>query len=200
MQDILTVNELFSGIGAQRKALLRLGIPHEVVGVCEIDKYAIQSYEAIFGKTKNYGDICTAPRLDYADLWTYSFPCQDISVAGRGKGINENTRSGLLYQVQRLLEVAKDDGTLPKYLLLENVKNLVGKRFKSQFDDWLFYLEQLGYKTYWQVLNAKNYGIPQNRERVFAISIRKDLDQSFEFPKAEELTKRLKDVLEDEVD
>ncbi len=199
-QKTLTVNELFSGIGAQRKALLRLGIPHEVVGVCEIDKYAIQSYEAIFGETYNYGDICTAPRLDYADLWTYSFPCQDISVSGKLQGINENTRSGLLYQVQRLLEVAKDEGTLPKYLLLENVKNLVGKKFKSQFDDWLFYLEQLGYDTYWQVLNAKHYGIPQNRERVFAISIRKDLNQTFEFPKPEELTIRLKDVLEDEVD
>jgi len=200
MQDILTVNELFSGIGAQRKALDRLGIVHEVVGVCEIDKYAIQSYEAIFGKTYNYGDICTAERLEYADLWTYSFPCQDISVAGRGKGINENTRSGLLYQVQRLLEVAKDEGKLPKYLLLENVKNLVGKKFKSQFDDWLFYLDQLGYDTYWQVLNAKHYCIPQNRERVFAISIRKDLNKTFEFPKPEELKIKLKDVLEDEVD
>ena len=197
---MITVNELFSGIGAQRKALLRLGIPHEVVGVCEIDKYAIQSYEAIFGETYNYGDICTAPRLDYADLWTYSFPCQDISVAGNQKGINENTRSGLLYQVQRLLEVAKNEGTLPKYLLLENVKNLVGKKFKSQFDSWLFYLDELGYDTYWQVLNSKDYGIPQNRERVFAISIRKDLNQSFEFLKAQELTIRLKDVLEDEVD
>ncbi len=199
-EDILTVNELFSGIGAQRKALDRLGIAHEVVGVCEIDKYAIQSYEAIFGKTYNYGDICTAERLEYADLWTYSFPCQDISVAGNQKGISSETRSGLLYQVQRLLEVAKDEGKLPKYLLLENVKNLVGKKFKSQFDDWLFYLDQLGYDTYWQVLNAKNYGIPQNRERVFAISIRKDLNQNFEFPKAEELKIRLKDILEDEVD
>lgn len=197
---MITVNELFSGIGAQRKALERLGIDHEVVGICEIDKYAIQSYEAIYGKTKNYGDICTAPRLDYADLWTYSFPCQDISVAGKQQGINENTRSGLLYQVQRLLEVAKDEGTLPKYLLLENVKNLVGKQFKSQFEDWLFYLDELGYDSYWQVLNAKNYGIPQNRERVFAISIRKDLNQTFEFPKVEELTIRLKDVLENEVE
>lgn len=196
----ITVNELFSGIGAQRKALERLGIDHEVVGICEIDKYAIQSYEAIFGKTYNYGDICTAPRLEYADLWTYSFPCQDISVAGKQQGINQNTRSGLLYQVQRLLEVAKDEGMLPKYLLLENVKNLVGKQFKSQFEDWLFYLDQLGYNTYWQILNAKNYGIPQNRERVFAISIRKDLNQSFEFPQIEELKIRLKDVLEDEVE
>lgn len=200
MQEILTVNELFSGIGAQRKALERLGIAHEVVGVCEIDKYAIQSYEAIFGMTYNYGDICTAERLEYADLWTYSFPCQDISVAGNQKGISSETRSGLLYQVQRLLEVAKDEGKLPKYLLLENVKNLVGKKFKSQFDDWLFYLDQLGYDTYWQVLNAKHYGIPQNRERVFAISIRKDLNKTFEFPKPEELKIRLKDILEDEVD
>ena len=199
-KEKLTVNELFSGIGAQRKAFERLGIPHEVVGISEIDKYAIQSYEAMFGETKNYGDICTAPRLDYADLWTYSFPCQDISVAGNQKGINENTRSGLLYQVQRLLEVAKDEGNLPKYLLLENVKNLVGKKFKSQFDNWLFYLDQLGYDTYWQVLNAKNYGIPQNRERVFAVSIRRDLNQKYEFPKAEPLTKKLADILEDEVD
>lgn len=199
-EDILTVNELFSGIGAQRKALDRLGIAHEVVGVCEIDKYAIQSYEAIFGKTYNYGDICTVERLNYADLWTYSFPCQDISVAGRGKGISSETRSGLLYQVQRLLEVAKKEKTLPKYLLLENVKNLVGKRFKEQFFEWVYYLSELGYDTYWQVLNAKNYGIPQNRERVFAISIRKDLNQTFEFPKPEELKIRLKDILEDEVE
>ena len=199
-KEKITVNELFSGIGAQRKAFERLGIPHEVVGISEIDKYAIQSYEAIFGETRNYGDICTTPRLDYADLWTYSFPCVDISVAGNQKGISEGTRSGLLYQVQRLLEVAKKEGTLPKYLLLENVKNLVGKKFKSQFDNWLFYLDQLGYDTYWQVLNAKNYGIPQNRERVFAVSIRKDLNQTFEFPKAKVLTKRLADILEDEVD
>ena len=200
MQDVLTVNELFSGIGAQRKALERLGVAHEIIGISEIDKYAIQSYEAIFGKTFNYGDICTTPRLEYADLWTYSFPCQDISVAGNQKGISQETRSGLLYQVQRLLEVAKEENKLPKYLLLENVKNLGGKKFKSQFDDWLFYLEELGYNTYWQVLNAKHYGIPQNRERVFAISIRKDLNEAYEFPKAEELTLRLKDILEDEVE
>ena len=199
-KEKLTVNELFSGIGSQRKALERLGIPHEVVGICEIDKYAIQSYEAIFGKTHNYGDISKVERLEYADLWTYSFPCTDISVAGNQKGINLETRSGLLYQVQRLLEVAKEEGKLPKYLLLENVKNLVGKKFKSQFDNWLFYLDQLGYDNYWQVLNAKNYGIPQNRERVFAISIRKNLNETFEFPKAEELTKKLADILEDEVD
>lgn len=199
-KEKLTVNELFSGIGSQRKALERLGIPHEVVGIAEIDKYAIQSYEAIFGSTYNYGDISKVEKLNYADLWTYSFPCQDISVAGNQKGISQGTRSGLLFEVQRLLEVAKEEGTLPKYLLLENVKNLVGKKFKSQFDSWLFCLDQLGYDNYWQVLNAKNYGIPQNRERVFVVSIRKDLNEQFEFPQAEELTKRLADILEDDVD
>lgn len=196
----ISMNELFSGIGAQRKALLNIGFDVEVIGISEIDKYAIQSYEAIFGKTRNYGDISTVERLDYADLWTYSFPCTDISVAGLQKGINENTRSGLLYQVQRLLDRAKIDGTLPKYLLLENVKNLVGKQFKPQFDEWIKYLDELGYKTYWQVLNAKDYGIPQNRERVFAVSIRKDVNLDFAFPPKIKLEKRLKDLLDDNVE
>lgn len=197
---MLTVNELFSGIGAQRKALERMGVPHEVVGICEIDKYAIQSYEAIFGPTYNYGDISKVPRLEYADLWTYSFPCQDISVAGNQKGINENTRSGLLYEVQRLLEVAEEEETLPKYLLLENVKNLVGKNFKAQFDEWLSFLDELGYNNYWKVLNAKDYGIPQNRERVFVMSIRKDVDNGYFFPTKEPLRLRLADILEDVVE
>ena len=132
---MVKVNELFAGIGAFRKALERLGIPHEVVGISEIDKYAIQSYEAIYGATRNYGDISKVSRLDYADLWTYGFPCQDISVSGLQKGIVKNeTRSGLLYEVQRLLSVAVMYGELPKYLILENVKNLVGKKFKADFD------------------------------------------------------------------
>lgn len=135
---MLTVNELFSGIGAQRAALERLGVEHKVVGISEIDKYAIRSYEAIYGATRNYGDISKVEQLDYADFWTYSFPCTDISVAGLQKGIVKGeTRSGLLYEVQRLLERAKETDTLPKYLMLENVKNLVGRKFKPQFDEWL---------------------------------------------------------------
>lgn len=196
----ITVNELFSGIGAQRKALENIGVEHEVVGISDIDKYANQSYNAIYGNTRQYGDITKIERLDYADLWTYSFPCQDISVAGNQKGINEHTRSGLLYEVQRLLEVAKTEDNLPKYLLLENVKNLVGKKFKPQFDDWISYLDELGYNTYWKVLNAKNYGIPQNRERVFGVSIRKDILKDFRFPEEQELKVRLLDILEPEVD
>src|SRR5690554_4086976 len=100
---MLTVNELFAGIGSQRAALERLGIEHKVVGIAEIDKFAIKSYEAIWGETKNYGDISKVDKLDYADFWTYSFPCQDISVAGKQAGIKHGkTRSGLLYEVERL--------------------------------------------------------------------------------------------------
>ena len=199
---MLTVNELFSGIGAQRAALERLGIEHKVIGISEIDKYAIRSYEAIFGETSNYGDISKVEQLDYADFWTYSFPCTDISVAGLQKGIVKGkTRSGLLYEVQRLLDAAVHTHTQPKYLMLENVKNLVGRKFKPQFDEWLKWLDSIGYNTYWQVLNAKNYGVPQNRERVFAISIRKDIDAGdFRFPAPFDSGKRLKDVLESEVD
>lgn len=128
--------------------------------------------------------------------------CTDISVAGKQEGIKQGqTRSGLLYEVQRLLERANKMLALPKYLMLENVKNLVGKKFKPQFDEWVAWLDELGYNTYWKVLNAKDYGVPQNRERVFAISISKDIDDGkFEFPQPFDNGVRLKDVLEDNVD
>lgn len=194
---MLTVNELFAGIGAFRKALIRLGIPHEIVGISEIDKYAIKSYNAIYGETRNYGDISKVERLDYADLWTYGFPCQDISLAGQLKGIVKGeTRSGLLYEVQRLLAQAQSDDALPKYLIMENVKNLVGKKFRPDFEGWLGWLDELGYNNYWKVLNAVDYGIPQNRERVFCISIRKDIDTGYTFPSPVESDTVLMDKLE----
>ena len=194
---MLTVNELFAGIGAFRKALIRLGIPHEVVGISEIDKYAIKSYNAIYGETRNYGDISKVERLDYADLWTYGFPYQDISLAGQLKGIVKGeTRSGLLYEVQRLLAQAQSDDALPKYLIMENVKNLVGKKFRPDFEGWLKWLDELGYNNYWKVLNAVDYGIPQNRERVFCISIRKDIDTGYTFPSPIESDTVLMDKLE----
>lgn len=125
----------------------------------------------------NLGDISSIKSLNYADLWTYSFPCTDISIAGKQEGIKKGkTRSGLLYEVERLLELAVHNKNQPKYLLLENVKNLVGNKFKRQFDEWLNRLDELGYNTYWKIVNSKNCGIPQNRERCFAISIRKDID------------------------
>lgn len=196
---MIKVIELFAGIGAFRAALERLNIDHEVVAISEIDKYAIQSYNAMYGDTPNLGDISKIDRLPKCDLLTYGFPCQDISVAGNMKGINEDTRSGLLFQVERLLDTADIFDELPDYLIMENVKNLVGKKFKADFDRWLEKLESLGYVNYWKVLNTADYGIPQHRERVFCISIKKSLNQGFEFPKPQELELRLIDMLEVDV-
>lgn len=195
---MIKVFEAFSGVGSQRMALSNLGIEHEVVCIAEIDKYALQSYMAIHGETKNLGDISKINTEDIPDhdLFTYSFPCQDISVAGLGKGLDmgSGTRSGLLWECQKVISVKK-----PKYLLLENVKNLVGKKHKHNFDKWLEWLDIQGYKSYWQVLNAKDYEVPQNRERVFVVSILGE-HKPYIFPQKQELKLRLKDILEDEVD
>lgn len=198
---MITVNELFSGIGAFRKSLEHLNIPHKIVGISEVDKYAITAYEAIYGTTRNYGDISKVDKLDYADMWTYGFPCQDISLAGKQEGIVQGkTRSGLLYEVRRLLVTAALHDELPQYLILENVKNLISKKFIKDFESWLEWLDKLGYNNYWQVTNAKDCGIPQNRERVFVVSIRKDIDTGFSFPEPIELTDTMADYLEDIVD
>lgn len=198
-QNPLRLIELFAGIGSQTQALTNIGVPHTVVGISEIDKYAIQSYKAMHGEVTNFGDIREIKSLPDADLWTYSFPCQDISVAGKGAGIKEGTRSGLLFEVERLLITASENGNLPKYLLLENVKNLVSKKFKADFDRWLYFLSSLGYTNYWQILNAKDYGIPQNRERVFCVSIRGE-HKPFKFPEKRELKLRLRDMIDEVVD
>ena len=193
---MLRVFEAFSGYGSQSIALRNLGIEHEVVAISEIDKYAIKAYEAIHGPTLNLGDISKIDVNDIPehDLFTYSFPCQDLSVAGKQKGLGEGTRSGLLYECEKVIEHCK-----PKYLLLENVKNLVGKKFKADFDKWLEYLEGLGYTNYWKVLNAKDYGVPQNRERVFVVSILGE-HEPFEWPTPIPLDKCIADILEEQVD
>lgn len=192
---MLKVFEAFAGVGTQSMALKRLGIDFEVVGIAEIDKFAIQSYMAIHGDTKNYGDISKIDptELPDMDLFTYSFPCQDLSISGKQRGMGEGTRSGLLYECEKVISTKK-----PKYLLLENVKNLVGKKFKPDFDKWLEWLESQGYSNYWQVLNAKDYGVPQNRERVFVVSILGE--ETYEFPEPFPLEVKLKDILEDEVE
>jgi DNA (cytosine-5)-methyltransferase 1 len=200
---LLKIIELFAGIGSQTKALQRLGVEHEVVAISEINSYAFRSYEAIHGAVNNMGDITKIEKLPYADLWTYSYPCQSISVAGKQEGFEKDsgTRSSLLWEVERLLTVAKLNNELPKYLLLENVKNLVSKKFKPQFDEWIKILDDFGYNTYWKVLNAKHFGIPQSRERVFGVSIRKDIDdKTFKFPEPFDNGLRLKDFLESNVD
>lgn len=201
----MKILSLFSGIGAFEQALDNLGLPYELVGYCEIDKYASKAYAAIHDVSEemNLGDITkidekTLPKD--IDLITYGFPCQDISLAGKQKGLfNEDgtqTRSGLFFDALRIIEETK-----PRVAIAENVKNLVGKKFKEQFEIVLDSLSEAGYNNYWQVLNAKDFGVPQNRERVFIVSIRKDIDDGlFEFPQGFPLELRLKDLLESEVD
>lgn len=198
---MLKVIELFAGIGAQAEALSRIGIDYKIIGISEIDKYAIQSYIKLHGDTKNFGDITKIEQLPEADLWTYSFPCTDISIAGKQAGfdIGSGTRSSLLWQVKRLLLKSKETGTLPKYLLMENVKAIISSKFINNFNEWLDVLNSFGYKSFYKVLNAKNYGVPQNRERVFVVSIL-DSNADFEFPKPVILNLKLKNMLEDVVD
>ena len=200
----MKVLSLFSGIGAFEKALDRLNIDYELVAFSEIDKYATKSYCAIHGvdESMNLGDITKVDENSLPkdiDLITYGFPCQDISLAGKQKGLFNNdgtqTRSGLFFEALRIIEATK-----PKIAIAENVKNLTGKKFKEQFELVLKSLEEAGYSNYWKVLNAKDYGIPQNRERVFIISIKKDIDKGYEFPEPFPLQLRLKDMLEDEVE
>lgn len=194
----LRVFEAFSGYGSQSIALRNIGVDYEVVAISEIDKYAIKAYEAIHGKANNLGDICKIDIKDIPehDLFTYSFPCQDISIAGRQMSLEEGsgTRSSLLWECKKIIEHCK-----PKYLLMENVKNIISKKHKPYFDKWLDYLESLGYVNYWKVLNAKDYGVPQNRERVFVVSILGE-HKPYEFPEGFELTKYTRDILEENVD
>lgn len=197
MKNKIRVFEAFAGYGSQSMALRRLGIDFEVVGISEIDKYAIQAYMAVHGDTPNYGDIS---KIDWSsvpdfDFLTYSFPCTDISTAGQQKGLEEgsSTRSSLLWEYRKAIEAKR-----PKYLLMENVKNLVSKKFIPYLKEWIRFLEGQGYSNYTKVLNAKDFGVPQNRERVFMVSILGEA--SFHFPKPFTLEKRLKDVLEKDVD
>ena len=168
----MKVIELFAGIGSQTQALKNLGIPHKVVAISEIDKFTIKSYTALHGVPNNLGNITKIEKLPYADLWTISSPCTDISIAGKQLGMAQesNTRSSLLWEVGRLLLQSKQDNMLPKYLLLENVKNILSPKHKPHFDKWLNFLTSLGYKNIYKVINAKHY-IPQNRERVFCVSV-----------------------------
>lgn len=148
--------------------------------------------------SKNYGDIRSIipEKLPDFDFFTYSFPCQDISVAGYQSGLDENsgTRSSLLWECCKIIEYKK-----PKILMMENVKNLVGKNHKADFEKFLKYLESLGYENHWDVLNARDFNVPQNRERVFCISILNNV-KTFDFPKPIELTVKINDLLENEVD
>lgn len=194
---------LFSGIGAFEKALERLGIIYTLVNYCEIDKYASKAYSLIHNvpESLNLWDITKVNEneLPEVDLVVYGYPCQDISVSGKQQGFYDNegnkTRSGLVFDALRIIKA-----TNPKYAICENVKNLTGKKFTKEFNYILDCLNEMGYNNYWKVLNAADYGVPQRRERVFIVSIRKDIDKGFNFPAPFSLTKSLKDVLESDVD
>ena len=199
----LKVLELFAGVGTQAMALKRLANDYEnfdfeVVGISEIDKFAIKSYNAIHGETTNFGDVSLidTSEIPDIDLVTYSFPCQDISSAGKQGGLakDSGTRSGLLWECEKIIKAKK-----PKYLLMENVKNLVSKKHKPHFEEWIEVLNSYGYTSYYTCLNSKDFGIPQNRERIFMVSILGE-HKPYEFPKGFELNKKLKSVLEDTVD
>lgn len=197
--------ELFAGIGAQAKALENLGVEFEHWKAVEIDKYAIASYNAIHGTnfetldiTKIHAaDLKIAERERYCYIMTYSFPCQDLSIAGKMQGMKkgENTRSGLLWEVERILDECSE---LPQVLLMENVPQVIGKKNIKDFQLWRGKLESLGYSNYVQLLNAKDYGIPQNRNRCFMVSVLGNYH--YTFPKKKKLELKLKDMLEDKVD
>ena len=153
--------------------------------------------------SKNVGDISKVKQLPECDLLTYSFPCQSISIAGRLAGFEEDsgTRSSLVHEVMRLLVGYKKRNALPKYLLMENVRNLVSKRFLDDFNNIISLLDDIGYNTYWRVIDAKYCGVPQHRDRVFALSVRKDIDNGrFEFPLPFDNGVRLKHILDPHVD
>ena len=244
----LRVFESFSGVGSQSMALRNIGVDFEVVGISEVDKYALLGYSTIHndfknveidypskeemleefaiknigynfstGKSeipkkiedikdlykahkisKNYGDITkiNENELPYFDLFTYSFPCKNISLLGGQAGLEKGsgTQSSLLWECERIIKHKR-----PKYLMMENVKNIVGKKHLPYFKEWIKVLEGYGYKNYWKVLDASDYNLPQHRERVIMISILGD-DVEFEFPKKQELNLKIRDILEPKVD
>lgn len=197
--------EIFAGVGSQSKALQRLGADFESWYVCEFDKYAMASYNAIHGTNYPTSDVTqiTAKDLNIIDtdkyiyILTYSFPCTDLSIAGQQKGMKKGsgTRSGLLWEVERLLDECDE---LPQVLLMENVPQVHSEDNIDDFNAWLRKLESLGYKNYYKDLNSKDFGIPQNRNRTFCVSILGDY--YYEFPDPIPLKLKLKDLLEPTVD
>lgn len=199
----IRVFEAFAGYGSQSLALERLKrhfpeFDYEVVGISEIDKYAVTAYKALHGDVPNYGDIS---KIDWKevpdfDLFTMSSPCQDFSQAGLQKGGAEGsgTRSSLLWECRRAILAKK-----PKYIVFENVKALVSQKFLPYFLKWQNELASYGYTNFARVLNAKDFGVPQNRERIFMVSIL-ERQATYHFPEPFPLDRRIKDILEEDVD
>lgn len=199
----IRVFEAFAGYGSQSLALERLKrhfpeLDYEVVGISEIDRYAVTAYKALHGDVPNHGDISKIDwnKVPDFDLFTYSFPCTNLSNAGRQEGCEEGsgTASSLLWECRKAI-VAKR----PRYLLMENVKALVSLKFLPYFLKWQSELVSYGYSNFARVLNAKDFGVPQNRERIFMVSIL-DRQATYHFPEPFPLDRRIKDILEEDVD
>lgn len=248
MDKKLKIFEAFVGIGSVRIALNNIGLPYESVGILEVDKYAIQAYDAMHNepyniddvsmeymlseinnkhigynfstlkseiprnekgikklydahiRSRNYGDIrlVDVNNLPDFDLFTYSPPCKNISVAGRQDGFDKDsgTQSSLLWECEKIIKIKR-----PKYLLFENVKNIVGKNHINNFDHWCKILESYGYVNHWKILNGKNFGVPQNRERCMMFSVLKEFDNGRELCEQNNNIKlTIKDILEDAID
>ena len=198
--------ELFAGYGSQAMALERLGTDFTHHKVIEFDRFAVNSYNAVHGtdfKVTEIRDI-HAEDLEVTDtdkycyIMTYSFPCTDLSIAGKMKGMKKGsgTRSGLLWEVERLL---KEMDKKPQVLLMENVPQVHGNRNKEDFKKWISFLESIGYKNYWQDLNAKGFGVPQNRQRCFMVSLLGNYTYHFPNPKNDTSIK-ISDLLENKVE
>lgn len=197
--------ELFAGVGSQAMALRDIVADFEHYRVVEFDKYAVKSYNAIHGTNFEPTDIRNFKGSDlgivdvekFTYLLTYSFPCQDLSLAGKQRGMTKGsaTRSGLLWEVERLL---KETENLPQVLLMENVPQVHGSKNIDDFNLWIDFLKSKGYSNFWQDLNAKDYGVAQNRKRCFMVSILGN--EVYEFPKPVKLEKCIKDYLEENVD
>lgn len=243
---MIRVFTAFTGVGSQEMALRNIGVDYEVVGISEVDRYALIGYKSIHIKksiyqypeknkmieefkrcniaynfstgksempknindikklydahilTNNFGDITKIKESELPDfdLFTYSFPCKNISVAGNQAGLNKDsgTQSSLLWECERIIKNKK-----PKYLLMENVKNLVGEGHIDNFKEWIEVLEKMGYSSSYRVMNGSDFGVPQNRERVMMFSI-KDTSKVLKMPIGYKLEKCLHDVLEENVD
>lgn len=197
--------ELFARIGSQAMALRDLGADFEHYRSVEFDRFAIASYNAIHGTEFEPANITKISGADlgitetdkYCYIMTYSFPCQDLSVAGKQKGMTKGsgTRSGLLWEVERLLNEVED---LPQVLIMENVPQVHSQANMTDFQKWIDFLSSKGYSNYWQDLNAKDYGVAQNRDRCFMVSILGEYN--YKFPQPIPLEKTMKDYLENEVD
>lgn len=200
--------ELFAGIGSQAMALRDIGADFEHHRVVEFDRHAVASYNAIHGtsfeptdiRNVHGGDLGVADTGKYCYILTYSFPCQSLSLAGKREGMKKGsgTRSGLLWEVERILSELAGERSLPQVLLMENVPQVHGEKNKPDFDLWIRFLTSLGYTSRWQDLNARDYGIPQSRNRCFMVSILGDYD--YTFPAPVELKESMRAYLERDVD